>query len=321
MDTISIGINLEFIRHSGKNFDEALLAAKHCGYDTVEPFVFTSFRKKINTHLTIVSYREYHHIDTTEDSIEDIRAKLQKLGLKLSGFSCHSQLLSPNFGPAPLIPAIEWAKALGAPVVNTDEGQMPEWMSCEEGLRLIEMSLRPILAACEKNEVMLGIEPHGILTTKSEYLGRILEMGDPRWLKVNFDTGNAFLAGNDPVEMLESVADRVVHVHAKDIPMEQAEAERGKVTSTPMGVAVGDGVIDFEGIVKVLCKNNFAGTISVECATEEQAIRSLRYLSFLVQKSIHRLPDNDAQNAPDTSDNKLAEDKPHEERNGFAMGF
>ncbi len=79
MDTIQIGINLEFVRHSGKNFDEALLAAKRCGYESVEPFVFTSFRKKINTHLTIVSHREYYHIDTTENSIEDIRAKLQNM--------------------------------------------------------------------------------------------------------------------------------------------------------------------------------------------------------------------------------------------------
>ena len=282
MDAVQIGINLEFIRHSGKNFDEALLAAKRCGYDTIEPFLFTSFRKKINTHLTIASYREYHHIDTTEDSIEHILNKLQKLDLKLSGFSCHSQLLSPHFGPVSLIPAIEWASALGAPVVNTDEGQMPEWLTPEEGLQLIEMSLRPILKACENNEVMLGIEPHGILTTKDEYLGRILDMGDPRWLKVNFDTGNAFLAGNEPVEMLESVVDRVVHIHAKDIPKEQAETERGKVTSTPMGIAVGEGVIDFVGIVKVLKENNFTGTISVECATAEQATRSLRYLAKIV---------------------------------------
>jgi len=285
MDDIQIGINLEFIRHSGKNFDEALLAAKRCGYDTVEPFVFTSFRKKINTHLTITSHREYYHIDTAEDSVEDVRAKLQRLGLKLSGFSSHSQLFSSDFGPLYLIPAIEWANALRAPVVNTDEGQMPKWMTPEEGLRQIEMNLRPILEACEKKGVMLGIEPHGILTTKAEDINRILDMGDARWLKVNFDTGNAFLAGNDPVEMLKSLVDRVVHLHAKDIPQKQAEAERGKVTSTPMGVAVGDGIIDFEGVIRVLLENNFAGTISVECATEEQAIRSLGYLRELLDNN------------------------------------
>jgi len=284
MDNISIGINLEFIRHSGKNFDEALLAAKRCGYDIIEPFVFTSFRKKINTHLTITSYREYHHIDTTEDSVEDVRAKLQRLSLRLSGFSSHSQLFSSYFGPIYLTPSIEWAKALSAPVVNTDEGQMPEWMTPEEGLRQIEMNLRPILEACEKNGVMLGIEPHGLLTNKAEYLERILGMGDPNWLKVNFDTGNAFLAGNDPVEMLKLLAERVVHLHAKDIPREQAEAERGKVTGTPLGIAVGEGIIDFEGVVRVLRENNFAGTISVECATEEQAIRSLVYLKGLLEQ-------------------------------------
>lgn len=284
MNDIRIGINLEFIRHTGKSFDEALLAAKQCGYDMVEPFVFTSFRKKINTHLTITSHREYYHIDTAEDSVQEVRAKLQRLGLKLSGFSSHSQLFSSDFGPIYLLPAIEWAKALGAPVVNTDEGQMPGWMTPEEGLRQIKMNLPPILDACERNGVMLGIEPHEILTTKAEYIKRLLDMGDARWLKVNFDTGNAFLAGNDPVEMLKSLVDRVVHLHAKDIPPEQAEAERGKVTSTPTGIAVGEGIIDFEGIVRVLRENNFIGTISVECATEEQAVRSLRYLRELLGK-------------------------------------
>ena len=33
-------------------------------------------------------------------------------------------------------------------------------------------------------------------------------------------------------------------MHAKDIAIEQSDAERGKVTGTPVGCACGDGVID-----------------------------------------------------------------------------
>ena len=67
---------------------------------------------------------------------------------------------------------------------------------------------------------------HTPRTLKS--LLRILELVDSPWIRVNFDTGNAFLAGEDPYAMLEAVADKVVHVHAKDISVEQAEtsAER-----------------------------------------------------------------------------------------------
>jgi hypothetical protein len=55
---------------------------------------------------------------------------------------------------------------------------------------------------------------------------------------------------------------------------------------------------------------------------DKKKSRNLEIRKFLlVQKSIHRLPDNDAQNAPDTADNKLTEYKSHEERNSFAMGF
>ena len=75
---------------------------------------------------------------------------------------------------------------------------------------------------------------------------------------VNFDTGNSFLAGNDPVEYLRGVAGRVVHVHVKDIPAAQLP-DRGKITGTRVGVAVGDGVVDLAGIVGVLAAVRYRG--------------------------------------------------------------
>ena len=43
----------------------------------------------------------------------------------------------------------------------------------------------------------------------------------------------------------ERVRDRLVHLHAKDISVQHSDAERGKVTGTPVGCACGDGVIDW----------------------------------------------------------------------------
>jgi sugar phosphate isomerase/epimerase len=107
---------------------------------------------------------------------------------------------------------------------------------------------------------------------------------DSPWIRVNFDCGNTFLAGEDPYAMLEAIASKVVHVHAKDISVQQAEAERGKVTGTAVGCACGEGVIDWSRIVRRLKEAGFAGVLSVECGTEEQAGRSLSHLKKVLSE-------------------------------------
>ena len=92
-------------------------------------------------------------------------------------------------------------------------------------------------------------------------------------------TRNTFLAGEDPYEMLEAVIDKLVHVHAKDISLKQAEAERGKVTGTAVGCACGDGVIDWKRLVSRLKQAGYKGVLSVECGTEDEAVRSLAHLN------------------------------------------
>ena len=99
----------------------------------------------------------------------------------------------------------------------------------------------------------------------------------------NVDTGNAYLGGvSDPYEMLEACADRMFHIHAKDIELKQSEDERGKVTGTAVGCACGDGVIDWTRVVKILKDASFVGVLSVECGTVEQAEKSLKHLNKVI---------------------------------------
>ncbi len=73
-----------------------------------------------------------------------------------------------------------------------------------------------------------------------------------------------------------------MHLHAKDMSVEQSDAERGNVTGTPVGCACGDGVVDWKKAIEI-CKE-LPGDIvfSVECGTVEQAKRSIEYLKPLV---------------------------------------
>ena len=97
------------------------------------------------------------------------------------------------------------------------------------------------------------------------------------------DTGNAYLSGSDPYAWLENVAPRLVHLHAKDISIQHSDAERGKVTGTPVGCACGEGVLDWERIIRIVtekCPRDIV--FSVECGTPDQASKSLDHLSNLV---------------------------------------
>jgi sugar phosphate isomerase/epimerase len=105
----------------------------------------------------------------------------------------------------------------------------------------------------------------------------------PCW-KVNWDTGNFYLGGqDDPYESLDAVADELCQVHAKDISIQQSESDRGEVTGTAVGCACGDGVINWPRVLEILNNHGFDGVLSVECGTPEQAERSLKYLQDLLK--------------------------------------
>jgi sugar phosphate isomerase/epimerase len=130
---------------------------------------------------------------------------------------------------------------------------------------------------------MIGLEPHQQYSKTPEGLDRIYGLVDSPAIGINYDTGNSYLAGgSDPYEWLERVKDRLVHVHAKDIDYEQSEAERGKVTGTPVGCACGEGVVDWERVVDILRDVENDVVLSVECGTVPEAISSFEYLSKLL---------------------------------------
>jgi sugar phosphate isomerase/epimerase len=268
---IGIGINLEFVRHGDKPFEWGARKAAELGYEYVEPCVATG--------RDLLAEAGYYHMLSMEDDPLAYKELLDECGLKASGLSAHSPLMKPEVAVPYLTQAIRWAADLGAPVVNTDEGPMGDWIEDdEEAFNIMRYTLKRVLPVAERHGIYIGIEPHQIYTSKLDTYLRILDLVPSPMLGANFDTGNAFLAGSDPIEFLDAIADRLVHFHAKDISIEQEAADRGKVTGTPVGCACGDGVIDWAKVVAVLREAGFDGVMSVECGTEEQGERSIAHL-------------------------------------------
>lgn len=275
--SMKIGINLEYVRHADKSLAWGIQKAAEIGYSYVEPCFLMG--------RCLLSNAGYCHVTSMDTDPQKIKAMVDEAGVKISALSTHSDLLSPEFGVLYARKGIHYAKALGVDVVQICEDMYPpEWLTEEDAYSLMRVSLKAIAETCQDNGVYLGIEQHGPYTAKIKSLLRILDLVDSPWIRVNYDCGNTFLSGEDPYDMLEAVIDKVVHVHAKDISVEQADAQRGRVTGTPVGCACGDGVIDWSRIVGRLKEAGFDGVLSVECGTEEEAVRSLAHLQGVLQK-------------------------------------
>jgi sugar phosphate isomerase/epimerase len=275
------GINLEFARSEGLSLDEALGKAAAVGYRDVEPYVYSRVCVPINSHLLLESVTPYHHVNIDDVDAARLNRLRKDLGLQFSALDAHTALLLPQVGVPYVRRAIEFAAEVEAPVVMSDEGPVPEeWMSLGQGFDILCVSLEAILPYARSHGVQFALELHNALTARPDMLHTLLARFGKDGLGVNFDTGNSFLAGNDPVDYLRGVAESVVHVHVKDIPASQL-GERGKVTGTRVGVAAGDGVVDLPGVVGVLAAAGYQGVLSVECDTLDQATRSLPYLRRL----------------------------------------
>ncbi len=274
---MGIGINLEYVRRADKSFAYGVKRAGEIGYKWIEPCFLDG-----RCLLSNAGYCHVTSMDTDPNLIKDLCAQA---GVKISGLSSHSDLLNPEYGVLYARRGIRYARALGVNVVQiTEDMYPPKWIDEFEAYNLMRITLRAIAETCEENGVYIAVEQHGPYTAKIEHMKRILTLVDSPWIKCNYDCGNTFLAGSDPYEMLEAVIDKVVHVHAKDISVKQAEAERGKVTGTAVGCACGDGVIDWKKLVGRLKRAGYRGVLSVECGTEQEAIRSYRHLTKVLKE-------------------------------------
>ena len=175
------------------------------------------------------------------------------------------------------------AAEIGVPVISTDEGIKAKWTTEEEDFVLIKYTLQEAAFIAERRGVKIGLEPHAQYSRHPDGLERISDLVKSPAIGINFDTGNAYLCGHDVYAWLERVASRLVHLHAKDIAQTHADAERGKVTGTPVGCACGEGVLDWTRIIKIVrekCPRDIV--FSVECGTPAQAATSLEHLSKLI---------------------------------------
>ena len=211
------------------------------------------------------------HVALYEDP-ELLRRKMEGFGVRFSQIDA-AYPLSGADGPVRGVPyvlnAIRWARLAGCPRVATTDGlHKPEGLEDAEAMGIMKRSYEQIIEVAEAHEVIVTIEVHGYFTTNPDRMAEMLAFCDSPMLRMNMDTGNTFIAGQDPVAFLKRHAEKVEHVHVKDVSESLAAAVRGEQTGIAVSqCAIGDGVnaANIRECLEILRDRGFDGVLSMEC--------------------------------------------------------
>ena len=211
------------------------------------------------------------HVALYEDPLL-LKKKMDAHGVQFSQVDAAFPL-SGKDGPLRGVPyvmkSIQWAHLIGCPCVDTTDGmQPPEGLTDAEAMDAMKRSYEQIVEVAEAHRIIVNIEPHGHFTTKPDMMARMLAFCDSPHLGMNMDTGNTFIAGQDPVAFLERFVDRVRHVHIKDVSESLAAAVRGNQTGIAVSqCAIGDGVNadNIRKCIEMLRDHGYQGVLSMEC--------------------------------------------------------
>jgi inosose dehydratase len=123
----------------------------------------------------------------------------------------------------------------------------------------------------------------GTVVQTSEETDRMMSNTDPELVFLCYDTGHFTFAGEDPLAMLKKYANRIGHVHLKDMRLPVVEKVRAENWSFLKAVregaftVPGDGDVDFDPIFKVLSENNYEGWLLVEAEQDPAKANPLEY--------------------------------------------
>jgi sugar phosphate isomerase/epimerase len=211
------------------------------------------------------------HVALYEDPVL-LRQKMDHFGVRFSQVDA-AYPLSNEDGPLRGVPyvmkSIAWAAQVGCPCVDTTDGlHQPTGLADQESLAQMRRSYRQIMGVAEAHNILVNIEPHGYFTTNPERMEEMLGFADSPLLRMNMDTGNTYIAGQDPVKFLQRFIAKVSHVHIKDVSESLAKAVRGGQTGIAVShCALGDGVNagNIRECLKLLRDHGFNGNLSIEC--------------------------------------------------------
>ena len=152
-----------------------------------------------------------------------------------------------------------------------------QWDSLAGGLnRLGKLAAEAGMRLCYHHHMGTGV------MTRAD-VDRLMDSTDPELVHLLLDTGHLVFAGDDPLAAARAHADRIKHVHLKDVrPQVLSQVLRENLSfqdAIEAGVFTvpGDGAIDFVPILQALADAGYQGWLVVEAEQHPAKANPLEY--------------------------------------------
>ena len=151
----------------------------------------------------------------------------------------------------------------------------------EQGLEWVVDCIEQVLPVAREHNIILGLENHykdgfwkypEFAQKMDVFLELLNAIPEREYFGVQYDPSNAIVAGDDPLELLRSVAGRVVSMHASDrylvegYTLDDLRGSDGTIGYSPAlqhGV-IGEGLNDYDAIFSILRDAGYSGWVSIE---------------------------------------------------------
>lgn len=199
---------------------------------------------------------------------------LREHGLRAVGGFVPVILHDASVDPVPAIEAeLESFVAAGATrlVLSADTGQVGydsrPTLTDDQWATLLT-NLDRLAGVAAARGIVASLHPHvGTMIESTDDVNRVLAGSS---IGLCLDTGHLLIGGTDPVELAARHADRIAHVHLKDVRVDVAKrVQAGELTYTDavgqgLYAPLGDGDIDIAAIVRSLEAAGYTGYYVLE---------------------------------------------------------
>ncbi len=198
-----------------------------------------------------------------------VRAELDRYGLRLVGgfvpIVVHESREASRRAAGQL--AAAGADVFVAALVQDEKWSAPVPLD-DDGWRRVGTQLRELADLVAAEGLTLVLHPHvGTLVETAHDVERALAHTDVPWC---FDTGHLLIGEIEPVQFIRDHADRIGHVHLKDVSASLAERVRAGalslVQATQMGLfrPLGDGDARLDEVVALLDQTGYERWLVLE---------------------------------------------------------
>ena len=228
------------------------------------------------THVDVVGF--------TKDHADDVRAQMAKSGVAISGLGYYPNPLAPDPAEARVYAehirhVIQAAKLLGVGVVNSFVGR--DWAkSIDDNWPRFLETWRPLVKFAEDHGIKIGIENCPMAFTRDEWPGgKNLATSPAIWRRMyqdipspifglNFDPSHFIWQRMNYLKPLRDFRDRIFHVHAKDVRLDQDRLNQVGIMAHPNDFHTpklpGLGDVNWGRFFSVLTDTGYDGAVCVE---------------------------------------------------------